>query len=232
MREVKLTCKGCGAEIFTETEVDLEDVATKKIVQMFSNQTKMLCRTCYKDSMNRGEQNRRWELSQEWNRICPSGFQLTKASDLPRPSLLMEVLRWQYCSNGLLLLGKTGGGKSRCAWKLCEREFLAGRTFSVMDATFGEEYAAKMRIGSDSCFLWLEEKAECDLLLMDDIFKIKLTDAAETALFTIIDARTKTQRPMIITTNDTGETLCSRMTQDRGPAIVRRLREFCKYIEF
>ena len=67
---------------------------------------------------------------------------------------------------------------------------------------------------------------------MDDIFKVKLTDSFENAIFTIIDQRINNLRPIIATTNDVGSTLAGRMSQDRGEPIVRRLREACKAIVF
>ena len=67
---------------------------------------------------------------------------------------------------------------------------------------------------------------------MDDIFKVKLTDSFENAIFTIIDQRINNLRPIIATMNDVGATLAARMSPDRGGPIVRRLREACQIVVF
>ncbi len=71
-----------------------------------------------------------------------------------------------------------------------------------------------------------------DLLLLDDVFKGKLSDGLEQAIYSIISLRTENEKPTILTLNDVGETLLARMSPDRGPALVRRLREFCEMISF
>jgi DNA replication protein DnaC len=70
------------------------------------------------------------------------------------------------------------------------------------------------------------------LIYFDDLGKLKLTERAEAELFGLIERRCANGCPIIATTNDTGETLSSRMTDNRGEAMVRRLREFCETIRF
>ena len=38
------------------------------------------------------------------------------------------------------------------------------------------------------------------------------------------------RQTIIATTNDTGDTLAARLTDNRAPALVRRLREFCEMV--
>ena len=156
----------------------------------------------------------------------------TVVEKLPRPELFNRVMRWTFQNKGVVMHGPTRKGKSRCAWKLAEREYLNGREVKVLDSTFGITFAQKYSVSGSAAYEWLEEKNGADLLLLDDVFKIKLTDAAEGALFMIVDYRTQHGKPMIVTMNDTGASLEERMTTDRGPALVARIREFCENINF
>jgi DNA replication protein DnaC len=70
----------------------------------------------------------------------------------------------------------------------------------------------------------------CQLLLIDDIGKGRLSPAAEELLYDILDKRSEKQLPIIWTANSTAEQLHDMMSADRGDAIMRRLGEFTKVI--
>lgn len=167
-----------------------------------------------------------------WNRFCPAIFRDTEPSKLPSPSRLQKAMEWQYGARGLVLHGTSGKGKSRIAWELLKREYLAGKSVAVLDSAFSYEYSSKFAISAADAARWVESKSAVDLLLLDDVLKAKLTDSVEQALFTIVNTRTERGLPIITTTNDTGETLLSRMSSDRGPAMLRRLREFAVSFSF
>lgn len=169
---------------------------------------------------------------QRWQRICPPDFQATDRNRIPCQRQLAAVMRWDYGPMGLLLFGHSGRGKSRCAWLLLRREFDAGRSIAAMDSASGFDYASRFADGTDAASRWLERRCSVDVLLLDDIFKAKLTDSFEAAIFAVIATRTERRLPLIVTTNDTGNTLLGRMSQDRGGAMMRRLREFCLPIAF
>ena len=167
-----------------------------------------------------------------WRRICPIEFQATDAARLPKPSKAMEVLSWAYNSKGLLLHGKTGTGKSRCGWLLCERVFYSGKSVQILDALAGFEYAGIFEGGARAAKDWIDRRCNCGLIFFDDVFKAKLTDSFEAAVFAIIDYRMSHGLPVLATLNDTGGTLAARMSPDRGDALVRRLKEMCSVIQF
>lgn len=216
------TCRECGDE-FTVPDASVVRLAER-------------CPTC----AERLREARATEEAEEvgrrrrelWRRLCPPDFRATDELTLPRPALLTAVLAWQFGPMGLLLYGKTGLGKSRCAWKLIEREFRQGRSVRALDGTAGLEYAAQFGQTFSGAHTWMQTAIGADLLLLDDVFNARLTDSFESALFNVVSQRTERQRPTIVTTNDIGDSLLRRMTPERGPAFVRRLREFCRAISF
>ena len=137
-------------------------------------------------------------------------------------------------ARGLILLGETGRGKTRVAW-LVLREVLTSSKrpilFKWFDAiSFGHEIARHYR--EEDAEDWLGKVATADLVFFDDLGKLKMTERAEVELFGVIERRCAAELPVIVTTNDTGDSLASRMTDNRGPALIRRLREFCDPIQF
>jgi DNA replication protein DnaC len=195
--------------------------------------------TCPKCSERHAEQDQRETLAraglyreESWKRFCPAIFHDTEPSRLPSPSKLEMALRWQYGSRGLILHGVSGRGKSRIAWAVLKREFMAGKSVAVMDCAFGYDYSAKFATSAHDAARWVEYRMTVDMLLFDDVLKVKLTDSVEQALFAIVNSRTERGLPTIVTTNDTGDSLAARMSDDRGPALLRRLREFSQSISF
>lgn len=165
--------------------------------------------------------------------ICPSLYQKTDVARLPA-SQLSQAMAWKYGPKGLILLGETGTGKSRVAWMLLKRiivEDRPERQFEWFDCiSFGHSIAKHYR--DEDAEVWLERIAKTPILFFDDLGKLKLTERAETELFGIVEKRCADQLPIIVTTNDTGDSLAARMTDNRGPAMIRRLREFCEPIQF
>lgn len=172
----------------------------------------------------------------EAKRVIPPLFWDTDARRLTQP-FHVQALSWAYGSKGLLLYGKTGSGKSRCAYKLVEREILAGR--SIEAYSHGEFCRDAVRSATDRVFGdgFMRRLRNCDILLVDDIGKARLTTldgsskVSAEALFDIIDHRSQQKIPCIFTTNCTGVDF-EKQWGDHGAALARRLREFCDTVYF
>lgn len=180
------------------------------------------------DTLQRTEERDR-RLAHVWAEVCPLGseFRKTVRELLPHPATYDRVVvGWTYGAMGVVLHGQTGQGKSRIAWKLLERECARGRTVAALTATSGMDYAASYEHGATYAAKWLARFRRCELLLCDDIFKAKPTESYEAAVFGIASERMDRGKPIIWTLNDTGVTLERRLSPDRGPALMRRLREF------
>lgn len=162
----------------------------------------------------------------------PPGFRNTSRKLLPHPEKLDEALAWKFGRRGLLCLGPTRCGKSRILWEVAKREIKAGRSVRAVTSFELLRYPALFMEGNDAAGKFADSLANADLVLLDDTFKAKLTDRVEELLFAIIDKRSQWNRPCLVTVNDTGETLQSRLSSDRGPALIARLREFCQTITF
>lgn len=172
----------------------------------------------------------------EARRVVPPLFWDTDARRLSQP-WHVQALSWVYGDTGLLLYGKTGSGKSRCAYKLVEREILQGH--SVEAYSHGEFCRDAVRGATDRVFAdgFNRRVRNCDILLVDDIGKARLTTldggtkVSAEALFDTIDHRSQHRLPCIFTTNCTGADF-ERQWGDHGAALSRRLREFCKTVYF
>ena len=194
------------------------------------------CPTCSAAAIVKQEQE--WAAaktsakSRRWESICPPIFRDTDPERLPKKEKLEEVLAWIYGPTGLILHGPTRTGKSRCAWLLVKKILDAGLTIRVMNSMSGFKYGSQFAIGANAPEEWVLKHCRVDVLFMDDVFKVKLTDSFEAAMFAIIEHRMGNLLPIIATLNDTGKSLAGRMSVDRGAALVARIKETCKTIKF
>lgn len=170
-----------------------------------------------------------------FRQLCPPLYQQTDPARLPEKHL-SAVTAWKYGPKGLLLVGPTGTGKTRCAWQLLRRLILAGRRVLAFDG-LGWAVAVSEAFGKpDETESWLDQVCTADVLFIDDLFKGKMTEAQELAAIGVFERRTNHLLPVIVTMNSTGRMILDRMTEqgraDRGEPLIRRMGEFCEVLRF
>lgn len=195
---------------------------------------KVLCPECDRQKKlqkQQDQQRQRHDRTEaQWKIICPPLYRATDPSRLPQDALA-KAMAWRYGPQGLLLVGPTGGGKTRAAYVLLRRLLEEGLKIVAFDcAGFGHEVGRRFRDGTGED--WVDGLAGVDIVFLDDLGKIPFTERAEAELFSLIERRTANEVPIIATTNMIGTDLEAKASQDRGAPMVRRLREFCKVILF
>ena len=193
------------------------------------------CPECITSIRSAGEiqakADRKAGLEESWKKFCPAAFQEFQTDRIPDKTMLAAILRWKYGPRGLMISGLTRAGKTRSAWQLLQREHFLNRTTAKVTGMDVMLYVEALMKEDADTGGWISERANADLLLLDDCFKAKMTPRAEEALFAIVDHRTQHGLPMIVTLNDSVDSLLPRLSDDRGAPLVARLKEFCEVLK-
>lgn len=196
-----------------------------------------LCEPCLiveeEDASNTNERAFDNRKEKEFIEMCPPAMLETDVSRLSKP-LIDKVLNHQLNGRGLILIGKTGTGKTRSMWLLV-RDLIVnrGREVRVYEAMELKEMlgqAHNSRYGHKDMINGL---CTCEILCIDDLGKEKATDAWEQDLFTIINKRMNYKKPIVITTNFIGASIAERYIDvHKIEPLVRRIRQFCDGVAF
>lgn len=177
--------------------------------------------------------DRRTRLVARWSRACPAAFQETQFDRIPFQQK-KEALDAIAEGHSVLLIGPTRRGKTRLAWEACRPVFMSGKQVMIYTHIgISTEIRAQADKGPNWLSTLVHRLKTCDLLFLDDFGKAKMVGADgvgmqnEEALFDVLDSRVSQKKQTIITANDVGATLESRMSE-RGVPLVARLREFFK----
>lgn len=197
-----------------------------------------LCPPCTqmdRDAKKKAEAEREAQKrAQQWAAICPWEFRTADEggnTDLARMDTeaprWRELLKWSFGHRGLLVRGDTGRCKTRAVWRVLRGLFDRRISFVWLTAA---RFELELRAANFDGLDLIEEFAAIPVLFLDDIGKMAATDCVQSALFELIDARTREGRPVLVTTNDSGKSLAARLSQDRGEPMVRRLRDYCDLV--
>ncbi len=176
------------------------------------------------------------KLQYPFTDICPPLYRETVQAMLPQPQL-ERVLAWRPGPRGLALVGPTGKGKTRCAWELFRKLMDEQHAHVLAYDGIGWALAVSRAFGApDTTEDWLDYVCSAEVLFLDDVFKGRLSEAQEHALYGVFERRTANMLPIVCTLNATGGTLLDRMTDagraERGEPLLRRIREFCDVVMF
>jgi DNA replication protein DnaC len=224
---MNVKCQACE-KTFTAEEIEING---KKICFV------TMCDPCMEKRITEAEanaeQSRKDSLERDfWASVPP----LYRETDLGRlnADLARQVLGWEYSPKGIGIRGRSGSQKTRCAVALLLKIKMKGKSVYFLKATDISKYAASQfsneKEMQSEAHRAIRSAHTCQLLLIDDIGKGRLSPAAEELLYDILDKRSEKQLPIIWTANSTAEQLHDMMSPDRGDAIMRRLGEFTNVI--
>jgi Cdc6-like AAA superfamily ATPase len=221
-------CRVCGRE--------LERVEPLRIGSRCSRIRPSLCSECELSMTKEGAKNPR---SKRWEELCPVGYRNTSLEYLRRQlraggyetGWLSELLEWQYGWQGLVICGDTGTGKTRLMWQLLRRLINdEQREVIVFNAVkFRAEVQAVAREGRSHA--WAKRMSRVEVLYWDDLGQVHWTGAASEMFLHLIEERTSAQKPILATTQYSGEEIDQQFERrEMGQAVRRRLNEFCRVI--
>lgn len=137
--------------------------------------------------------------------------------------------------NGLFIAGPCGVGKSHLANAIANDLIRKGQSvisMTMIDLLLQIKNSYSAENINEKEILKIYE--DCTLLIIDDLGKEKPTEWALQMIYSIIDKRYNSLKPIVVTTNYTASELINRLTissdKSSAEAIVDRLFEICEYI--
>lgn len=186
------------------------------------------------------EENKRIEAEQLIDRYRSLGFkdkrmrEFTFENDDGEDQRTTSIMK-NYVENfdefyakgkGLLLYGKCGTGKTFAACEVASALIEKGRPCLVTNIA----YIVNTLSGFDDSKEYIDSLNKFDLLVIDDFGTERRTEFMEEQLFSVIDARYRSGKPMIITTNLSLDEIKSPKTEG-GERLFDRIIERCMPIE-
>jgi hypothetical protein len=175
---------------------------------------------CCDECMAKSESSAATRGEADWQERCPVDFKIAWNPDRSDDEARKRVMQWDAkVRKGLLIRGPSGFGKTRIAWLLAHKVALEGRRWLWLDSLDYVEAVPK-------------DAERIDVLFLDDLGNEPLGQQAETRLLRLIKTRCENHRPLVITTQHTGDSLAKRFREGAtAQAIIRRLREFCEDVQ-
>lgn len=144
------------------------------------------------------------------------------------------VDRWNDCYEnniGLLLFGPVGTGKTFFAG--CIANALLDQCVPVLMTNFSKIINTLSGMYSEDKNAYIESLNSYDLLIIDDLGIERSTEYVLEQMYSIIDARYRSRKPMIITTNlGLNDVRNAAATDVRYARIYDRILEMCQPISF
>jgi DNA replication protein DnaC len=178
-----------------------------------------------------------------WIKWCPKEFRLAAEGggltvlsrlEVEQP-MFQDLMAWD-AKKGIIIRGSTGRCKTRSVWRLVRRLFDEGQHVVVLTA--GQfDRQCRDAAGTFTLTAWFDRLARADVLVLDDLGNGAWTDSTGANWLDLVDERTRNGRPIIVTTQHTGDSLMESGSdqsrkQLRAEAMIRRLRDYCQTVVF
>jgi DNA replication protein DnaC len=173
-------------------------------------------------------------MARRFGKLCPPLYQ--ESDETRFPTEWERIKQWKYGPKGLMLVGPTRNCKSRMAWRIVRREFMAGKkviTYSDVDWGAAVSYHFKDPALTSE---WLNKIGSVDILFLDDPFKRTLSDVQIEAIFAVFEKRAANMLPIICVQNATSQMIREMMKAGDGKAadlfepLMQRMKEFCDVV--
>lgn len=166
----------------------------------------------------------------KWEDICPPCYRGFDLELLPESSkaIARKALGWEDSAKGVGLVGPSRSGKTFILFELMRR--LHGKGCRVK-ATSGTDFAyACGSPDQDERRKMIDGCINAELLYLDDIDKMRMTDRVESDFYRVIEERRRWLKPVFVTLNATGKDLAGMLSATGGTPIVNRLRhDVCEF---
>lgn len=161
------------------------------------------------------------ELEAEQTEIRLERYLARRPARFAAPGVLdQELAAWAQRSRSgvgnLVIAGATGTGKTWSAWRIGEELLRHGYRGRIEVVT---AYRIKRLATPPADFAEIDRLATADLLTLDDLGAVRVSDWDADHLYAVIDERSGAMRPTIVTANATappeGKTLLQALLGDR-----------------
>ena len=151
--------------------------------------------------------------------------------DLGRKNL--PLLEWcmVHRYESMWVAGATGSGKSRCLCRCMAIDmWRSARITGLYCPTFDWVRQVCAMMGHDNRYAAeaaIRRAKTVGILILDDLGNEALTERGGEIIFAVVDARMRARQRIWVSTNATPEDIDAHMGGNRGPALRRRLGEYC-----
>lgn len=174
----------------------------------------------------------------EWERICPEAFRRGSTATIPekleRLSSLAIFWAGEIPRTSLYICGETGTQKSRTVFHLLGEKTLPGAArYRVLGGGEFRELILSASGNFGAVNDVKQDLAETDLLVFDDFAQDALTDTMIADLWSVLDKRFRAGKTTVFLSNLTAGEILQRYGENTTvKSLVRRIKDFCKFMRF